>query len=233
LAGSLVLAQTPLTTSQDLLYDNAGAVARLPIATVTNGQCLGNNAGTWCSFACSGAGANTALSNLASVAINTTLLPGAAGVENLGRALLPFGDVFIGGSANKALDFNVSGLSAYRTVAVPDAATVLPQGISAISHNFLEHRRIHSSPTRLRRPLKRGIKLFSCSNTRPNWRLGSQRYEHLRRRFHLYDLRSDSGYFHQQRAGAAVTINNTNSTNNNASTALTVQTMGPRRERLR
>lgn len=69
-----------------------------------------------------GGGANTALSNLASVAINTTLLPGAAAAENLGTALLPFGDVFIGGSASHALDFDVSGLSTNRTVIWSDAA---------------------------------------------------------------------------------------------------------------
>lgn len=52
--GSLVLANTPLTTNQDILFDSSGSLARLPISTVTSGQCLGNNSGTWSTFACSG-----------------------------------------------------------------------------------------------------------------------------------------------------------------------------------
>lgn len=52
--GLLALANTPLTTSQDILYDNAGSLGRLPISLLTSGHCLGNNAGTWGDFACSG-----------------------------------------------------------------------------------------------------------------------------------------------------------------------------------
>jgi hypothetical protein len=52
ITGSLALANTPLTTSQDILYDNAGALGRLPI--VTSGTCLGNTGGVWASLTCSG-----------------------------------------------------------------------------------------------------------------------------------------------------------------------------------
>lgn len=44
-----------------------------------------------CTVNAVGTGANTALSNLASVAINTDLLPTSAGSSNIGSALLPWG----------------------------------------------------------------------------------------------------------------------------------------------
>jgi hypothetical protein len=52
LSGSLAAGQTPLTTSQDILFMSGVALGRLPISTVTSGQCLGNNSGTWGSIAC-------------------------------------------------------------------------------------------------------------------------------------------------------------------------------------
>lgn len=57
LSGSIALAQTPLTTTQDLLYNNAGALARLPI--VTSGKCLGNTAGAWASITCASGGSGS------------------------------------------------------------------------------------------------------------------------------------------------------------------------------
>lgn len=52
--GPLQLSETPLTTTQDILYDNAGVLDRLPL--VTSGQCLGSMGGVWTSLACSGGG---------------------------------------------------------------------------------------------------------------------------------------------------------------------------------
>ena len=52
ITGALALANTPLTTSQDILYDNAGSLSRL--ALVTSGTCLGNTGGAWASLTCSG-----------------------------------------------------------------------------------------------------------------------------------------------------------------------------------
>lgn len=46
------------------------------------------------------AGANTALSNLASVAINADLLPGTSGTRDLGSATLHFNDLFAGTATN-------------------------------------------------------------------------------------------------------------------------------------
>src|SRR6185437_4640635 len=69
----------------------------------------------------SGAGANTALSNLAApTLINVSLWPATGGAVALGRADLPWSDVFIGGAANKSVDFNVSGLAANRQWIFPD-----------------------------------------------------------------------------------------------------------------
>ncbi len=78
-----------------------------------------------------GGGANTALSNLASVAINASLLPAVAGADDLGSGALPFGDLFLGDAANAANDFNTTALTANRTTTVPDANTVLPQPLTA------------------------------------------------------------------------------------------------------
>ena len=54
ITGSLVTANTPLTTDQDIFYLSGSTLARLPISTVTSGECLGNNSGAWGTFACSG-----------------------------------------------------------------------------------------------------------------------------------------------------------------------------------
>ena len=62
ITGALALANTPLTTTQDILYDNAGALGRLPI--VTSGQCLGNSGGVWTSLVCSGGSGITSLNTL-------------------------------------------------------------------------------------------------------------------------------------------------------------------------
>ncbi len=81
----------------------------------TSGNCLGGGAG----------GANTALSNLTGVAINTTLLPGVAGAVNLGSATFPFGDIFIAGTSGTpgTNNFRITGASTSgtRTITLPDA----------------------------------------------------------------------------------------------------------------
>ena len=73
---------------------------------------------------CSGSGgANTALSNLSAVAVNASVSPGAVGTGiNLGTALLPWGNVFIGTTTSESLSFNVSSLTTNRTWTAPDAS---------------------------------------------------------------------------------------------------------------
>jgi hypothetical protein len=92
---------------------------------LTSGNCLGGGGG----------GANTSLSNLTSVAINTSLLPGAAGSIHLGSAALPFGDLYLAGSSATpgSNNFRVTGsATAARTITLPDATgTVCLQSASA------------------------------------------------------------------------------------------------------
>lgn len=91
----------------------------LPNATGTvcldSGNCLGGGGG----------GANTALSNLTGVALNTTLLPGSAGAVDLGSGTSPFGKLFLSGtSATPATNnFQITGVSTggTRVITLPDA----------------------------------------------------------------------------------------------------------------
>jgi len=69
--------------------------------------------------------AGTGLNNLASVAINTTLLPASAASAALGSNALPFSNVFIGGSANKSASLDVSALSTNRILSVEDVAGII------------------------------------------------------------------------------------------------------------
>src|SRR5439155_1209933 len=70
--------------------------------------------------------ANTSLSNLASVAINTTLLPGVAGAVDLGSSTLPFGQLGLSGTSGTpgTNNFLLTGASTSgtRTLTLPDAS---------------------------------------------------------------------------------------------------------------
>jgi hypothetical protein len=67
----------------------------LPAAVCSSGQYWADNgSGVYSCTTPAMNGANTALSNLASVAINTSLLPASAGSANLGSAAKPFGTSF-------------------------------------------------------------------------------------------------------------------------------------------
>jgi hypothetical protein len=71
-----------------------------------------------------GAGADTALSNLASVAINATLIPGTAGAIDLGSATKPWGDIWMAGSSGTpgTNNFNIHGAATggTKTITIPD-----------------------------------------------------------------------------------------------------------------
>lgn len=78
----------------------------------------------------SGAGATTALDNLASVAINTSLLAGTAGSPNIGSATKPFGVIDFAGTSGTpgTNNFSLTGASTSgtRTVTFPDSDTKIP-----------------------------------------------------------------------------------------------------------
>jgi hypothetical protein len=114
--------QTPTAA---VIYRFATAAAGTYNICTTVGNCLGGSGG-----------ANAALSNLSSVAINTTLLPGAAGTINLGSGTLPFGDMYLAGSSGTpgTNNFRITGTSTSgtRTITLPDASgTVCLQGATA------------------------------------------------------------------------------------------------------
>ena len=88
-----------------------------------------------------GSGANTALSNLAAVAINTSLLPGVAGTVHLGSATLPFGELFLAGTSGTpgTNNFRITGASTAgtRTVTLADGNSVSVIGNAGAANNFL------------------------------------------------------------------------------------------------
>ena len=69
-------------------------------------------------------GATTALDNLASVALNTALLPDAAAADDFGSATLPFKDLFFAGSSGTpgTNNYKITGASTsgLRTITFPD-----------------------------------------------------------------------------------------------------------------
>lgn len=108
LSTGAIIGGVTMTLGSDAAYDvyyrgATGVLTRL--ANGTTGQFLSANTGaapTWGTPA--GTGANTALSNLAAVAINTSLLPGADDGAALGSTTKEFSDLFLasGGVINWA-----------------------------------------------------------------------------------------------------------------------------------
>lgn len=125
--GTLAELNLPQTWSATQTFPSASLPPGVLVAG-TVGQCVITTGGVAAWGACTGTpGANTALSNLTGVAINTTLVPATAASSNLGTALLPWGDLFIGGSASHALDFGVSLLSTNRTIGFPDNSGLIAE----------------------------------------------------------------------------------------------------------
>lgn len=82
----------------DVLYHNGTSLTRL--AAGTSGHVLTTQgAGANPQWAAAGSGANTALSNLASVAINTTLVSDTDNTDALGTAAIGWSDLFLGDGA--------------------------------------------------------------------------------------------------------------------------------------
>jgi len=117
--GSLVLAYGAANFSGTLVQGalTGAQTYTLPDASGTvclsSGNCLGGGGG----------GANTALSNLSSVAINTSLLPGSTTVD-LGASSTPFRNLYIAGSSLTpgTNNFTITGTAtAARTITLPDS----------------------------------------------------------------------------------------------------------------
>jgi hypothetical protein len=117
--GTLILADGAANFTGSLTQGSltANRTYTLPDADGTvclsSGNCLGGGGG----------GANTALSNLSSVAINTSLLPGSTTID-LGSSSAPFRNLFIAGSSvtPSANNFQITGTAtAARTITLPDA----------------------------------------------------------------------------------------------------------------
>jgi hypothetical protein len=82
--------------------------------------------------------ANTALSNLSGVAINTALLPGTTASIALGSASKQWTDLYFGTVSGSYAHFTTSALSSPRAIVVPDSASlVIPIGNTASSATFL------------------------------------------------------------------------------------------------
>jgi hypothetical protein len=81
-----------------------------------------------------GSGANTALSNLAAVAINTSLIPGTAGGSDLGGAALPWKDLWLSGTSTspETQNYRITGDN---TSGVPIVLT-LPNADGAFAMQF-------------------------------------------------------------------------------------------------
>jgi|KBSMisStaDraftv2_1062788.scaffolds.fasta_scaffold06274_2 hypothetical protein len=82
-------------------------------------------------------GANVALSNLAGVGINTTLLPGLINTVALGSNALSFTNVFLGTVANQTGSFDTSALTANRSIKIANAASTTVQDCPATANQFL------------------------------------------------------------------------------------------------
>lgn len=105
--GAIIFKNSSNANNTVLQAGAAGAALTftLPTTDGANGEVLttdGNGVMSWTAVA--GGGANTALSNLAAVAINTTLLPGADDGAALGSGTFSFSDLFLasGGVINFA-----------------------------------------------------------------------------------------------------------------------------------
>jgi hypothetical protein len=128
--GSATIGIAATQTGTLLLADGGSAFSgSLTQGTLTAARTytLPDSSGTFClsSGNCASGGANTALSNLAGVAINTTLLPGAAGTINLGSSTLPFGDLHIAGTSASpgTNNFTITGTpTGARTITLPNAS---------------------------------------------------------------------------------------------------------------
>ncbi len=113
--GDIAIDTTVTDLNGMITYYSGGAfgVIAMPVASFaspTDGHVVTYDAATdRFKLAASGGGANAALSNLASVAINTTLLPGSNDGAALGSGTLAFSDLFL--ASGSVIDWNNGDLT--------------------------------------------------------------------------------------------------------------------------
>lgn len=126
-------ALSPITTTGDLIYSASGATnSRLPIGSTNQVLTVVGGVPAW---AAASTGANTALSNLAAVAINTSLLPGVDNSINLGSNSFSWASANIHVLADSA---GVTSVDAYGRLLKDSAGTTqLTWSTSGININQL------------------------------------------------------------------------------------------------
>ena len=104
LAGSIALAQTPLTTNGDIMFVSGGVLSRLPIA---GSGCIGVSGGTLAYVACSGGSGGTVINDVALTSPGLVVANGGSHVT-LGSLI---GDVTTSGLTATLAASGVSGSS--------------------------------------------------------------------------------------------------------------------------
>ena len=140
-ASSLVLGTASSTTGGMILKNatnannviiNSGVTSTsytltLPLAVAGAGEVLTDAAGDGVlSWASSGAGANTALSNLSSVAINTALVSDTYNTDALGTSAIAWSDLFLG--TGSVIDFSSASSTSDVTITHSSGALTLAGG---------------------------------------------------------------------------------------------------------
>ncbi len=118
-SGAVTLASPATVTSYTLTFPSAQGGG----TTILQNDGSGNL--SWVSLP-GLSGANAALSNLASVAINASLIPSPAGSFDIGSALLPWRELYLSGTSTLPAtnNFKLTGASTggTRTITMPDAS---------------------------------------------------------------------------------------------------------------
>lgn len=102
----------------------AGTLGRMRSLN-SDGKLYHDNGTTWDDLTGASGGASTSLANLASVAINTSLLPATAGAIDAGSATKPFQFLWFSGASGTPAsnNFKLTGTAtAARTITLPDAS---------------------------------------------------------------------------------------------------------------
>lgn len=114
---SLRASDSGFTSQLIFAIPTGNATITLPNTTGTvclsTGNCLGGGSG----------GANTSLSNLTSVSLNTSLIPGSNSID-IGSLSAPFKDLYIGNTSGNGVKFTAAP-TANRTITIPDASGTL------------------------------------------------------------------------------------------------------------